>query len=120
MSLVSKQWLVYSKLAVIILGIGGSGFCGAVSVEDLKVSGLFLSLITPFLVCAWLELPCQIGQNQITSLAGHSKRFPCLCLTLPGVFKLNFCHGNIEVLKVVVSQENKYCALRSYTCKLSL
>lgn len=48
MSLVSKQWLVYSKLAVILLGIGGSGFCGAVSVEDLNVSGLFLSLITPF------------------------------------------------------------------------
>lgn len=72
------------------------------------------------MVGAWLELPCQIGQNQITPLAGHSKRFPCLRLHLPGFFKLNFCRGYIKVLKVVVSHENKYCALRSYTCKLSL
>lgn len=46
-SLVSKQWLVYSKLAV-ILGNWRFGFYGAISVRDLNVFSLFLFLITTF------------------------------------------------------------------------
>lgn len=120
-SLVTKQWLVYSELAVILLGIGGPGFCGAVSVRDLNMSGLFLSLITLFL----LHGLCMAG-TALSKRAkpNHTPGRPQQEISLPPPPSawsfLTFCHGNIKVSKVVVSQENKYCPLRSYTCKLSL
>lgn len=48
---------------------------------------------------------------QITAELNHSKRFPGRLLRLP--INLNLCHGNMKVLKVVISQENRYCDVRS-------